>query len=73
MNSKQSNIGFTCEIEKDRSLALFGIKIYMGNNKFETSVHCKSAFSGVYTNYRSFIASEYKSSSITALLYRSFI
>ena len=36
----------------------------MGKNKFETSVHRKSTFSGVYT--------EYKSSLITTLLYRSF-
>ena len=40
--------------------------------KFETSVHLKSTFSGVYTNYRSFIATEYKSSLITTLLYGSF-
>ena len=40
--------------------------------KFETSVHRLSTFSGVYTNYRSFIGTEYKSSLITTLLYRSF-
>ena len=44
----------------------------MGKNKFETSVHRKSTFSGVYTNYRSFISTEYESSLITTLLYRSF-
>ena len=43
-----------------------------GNNKFETTVHRKSKFSGVYTNCRSFIATEYKNSLITTLLYRSF-
>ena len=36
------------------------------------SVHCKFTFSGVYTNYRSFIATEYKSSLITTVLYRRF-
>ena len=45
---------------------------YRGNNKFETSVHRKSTFSGIYTNYRSFIATGYKRSLITTLLYRSF-
>ena len=66
------NITFTREIEKDRFLVFLDIDVYRGNNKSETSVHHKSTFSGVFTNYRSFIAIEYKSSLITALLYRSF-
>ena len=56
LNSIHPNISFTCEIEKDRSLAFLDINVYKGNNKFETSVYLKSTFSGVYTNYRSFIA-----------------
>ena len=71
LNCKHPNIRFICEIEKDRSLAFLDIDVYRGNNKFETA-HRKSTFSGVYTNYRSFIATEYKSSLITTLLYRSF-
>ena len=42
LNSSHSNIGFTCEIEKDRSLAFLDINVYRRNNKLETSVHCKS-------------------------------
>ena len=72
LNSKHRNIRFTYEIEKDRPLAFLDINVYRGNNKFETSVHHKSTFSGVYTTYRSFIATEYKNSFITTLLYRSF-
>ena len=68
LNCKYPNITFTCE--KDRSLAFLNID--RGNIKFKTSVHCKLTFSGVYTTYRSFIATEYKSSLITSLLYRSF-
>ena len=60
LNSKHTNIRFTCEIEKDRSLAFLAINVYRDNNKFGTSVHRKSTFSGVYTKYRSFIATEYK-------------
>ena len=44
----------------------------MGNNKLETSVHRKSIFSGVYTNYKSFATTEYKFSLVTKLLHRSF-
>ena len=50
----------------------FGINVYRGTNKFETPVHQKSKFSGVYTNYKSFTSTEYKSSLITILLYRNF-
>ena len=71
-NCQNPNIRFTCEIEEDRSLTFLGIDVNRGNNKFETSVHRKSTFSGVYTNYRSFIATEHKNSLITTLLYRSF-
>ena len=68
LNSKHPNIRFTSEIEKDTSLALLDVNFYRGNNKFETSVHRKSAFSGVYTNYTSFIATKCKISLITTLL-----
>ena len=72
LNSKHPNISFTCEIEKDRSLPFLDINVYRVNNKFETSAHRKSTFSRVYTNYKSFYATEYKSSLITTLLCRSF-
>ena len=72
LNPKHPNTSFTREIEKERSLGILDINIYRVNNKFEVSVHRKSVFFGVYTNYRSFIATEYKSSLITKLLHRSF-
>ena len=72
LNSKYPNITFTYGIEKDRSLAFLDINVYRGKNKFETSIHSKSTFSGVYTNYRSFITTKYKSSLIATLLYRIF-
>ena len=72
LNCKHPNIRFACETEKDRSLAFLDIDVYRGNHKLETSVHRKSTFSGVYTNYSSFIATEYKSNLITTLLYRTF-
>ena len=72
LKCKHPNIRFTYEIEKGRSLAVLDSDVDRGNNKFETSVHRKSTFPGIYTNYRFFIATEYKSSLITTLLYRSF-
>ena len=48
---------------------LLDINVYRGNNKLETSVHRKSTFFRVYTNHRSIIASEHKSSLMTTPLY----
>ena len=48
---------------------LLDINVYRGDNKLETSVHRKSTSFRVYTNYRSIIASEHKSSLMTTLLY----
>ena len=36
--------------------------VYWSIDIVETSVHHKSTFSGIYTNYRPFIATDYKSS-----------
>ena len=46
-------------MEKDRSLASLDIDVGInrGNNQFETLVLRESTFSGVYANYRLFIAS----------------
>ena len=57
---------------RNRALAVLGIGVSRGNHKFKRSVHRKSTFSGVYTNYRSFIATQYKNSLIYKFLYRSF-
>ena len=72
LNSKHPNIRFTCEMDKDRSQAFLDINVYSSNNKLKTSIHRNSTFSVVYTNYRYFIATEYRSSLIATLLYRSF-
>ena len=72
LNCKHPNIRFPCELEQDISLAFLYIDVYRVNNKFETSVHRKSKFTGVYTNYRSFTTTEYKICLISNLLYRSF-
>ena len=42
------------------------------NNKFVTSGYCKPIFSGVFTNFESFIPDIYKRGLIETLLHRSF-
>ena len=56
------------------SLSFLDIRIIRENetNKFVTSVYRKSAFSGVFTNYFSFVHKHYKFGLISRLLHHSF-
>ena len=54
------------------SLSFLDIKIVRENNKFTTSVDHKPTFSGVFTNFESFILISYKWVLIVTLLHRAF-
>ena len=72
LNNKHKNINFTVEEEKDNKLSFLDILISRDQNKFITSIYRKSTFSGVYTNFKSFIPTEYKHGLIFSLLFRVF-
>ena len=55
MSSKHQNINFTIEKKNVGSLSFLDVKICRKNGKFVTSVYRKPTFSGVFTNYESFI------------------
>ena len=55
LNKQYKNIKVTSEIGENSSLSFLDIKISRENNKFVTSVYCKPTFSGVFTNFESFI------------------
>ena len=57
MNKKHPNIRFIFEVEDQNSFSFLDIKIIRNTEKkaFETSVYRKSTFSGVFTNFKSFI------------------
>ena len=55
LNKQHKNKKFTSEIEQNGSLSFLDIKISRENNKFVTSVYRKPTFSGVFTNFESFI------------------
>ena len=55
MSSKHQNINFTVEKDNVSSLSFLDAKICRKNGKFVTSVYRKPTFSGVFTNYESFI------------------
>ena len=55
MNKKHPNIKFTFEHEHNNSFSFLDVKICRENNKLSTFVYRKPTFSGVFTNFKSFI------------------
>ena len=70
--SKHPNIKFSIQKEEDGRLPFLDINIFRENDKFATNVYRKKIFSGVYTNFKSFIPETYKIGSIKSLLFRCF-
>ena len=60
INSRHRDIKFTCEEEKDNKISFLDISIRRNNNAMETSIFRKPIYSGVYTNFNSFLPTEYK-------------
>ena len=72
MNTKHKNLKFTFDFEQNNSFSFLDVKITRGSNGFSTSVFCKATFSGVFTNFYSFIFESYKIVLIFTLLFRCF-
>ena len=60
LTKQHKNIKFTSEIEKSGLLSFLDIKISRENNSLVTSVYRDPAFSGVFTNFESFIPDIHK-------------
>ena len=69
LNSKHRNIRFTCENEHNNSMAFLDFLIIKTRNGFKRSVYHKPTFSGVYSNFNSFISKDYKLGLIFSLLF----
>ena len=59
-------------VKINNSLSFLDIKIVRDNNKFTTSVYRKTTFSGVLTNFESFIPTSYKYTLIFTLFHGAF-
>ena len=68
MNSKHENISFTDEIENNNSMAFLDVLVSRNDNSFSTSLYRKATFSGVFTNFYSFLSMQFKASLITVSL-----
>ena len=69
---ENKNIKFADEKESNNSLPFLDTLISRSENGFKTSVYHKPTFSGVYSNFNSFIYGQYKISLVFTLLFRTF-
>lgn len=69
MNKQNPNMQFTSEVEQNNTFSFLNIKISHEMNKFTTSAYRKPAFSGVFTNFTSFILLSYKFGLLNTLLF----
>ena len=71
LKTKHPNIKFTFEHEHN-TFSFLNVKICRENNELTTSVYRKPTFSGVFTNFKSFIATVQKFGLVYTLLHRCF-
>ena len=68
--TKHRNIKFTFETEHSNNFSFLDDKITQQNKQFLTSIFRKATFSGVFTNYDSFISDTYKIDLVHVLLFQ---
>ena len=64
-------MSFTHEVENGNKLPFLDILVTR-ENSFTTNMYRKPTFSGLYTNFHSFLPEKYKSGLIMTLLFRIF-
>ena len=72
MNSRHNNIRFSKEVEVEHTLPFLDVLVSRSTLSFVTDVYRKSTFSGVLTNFNSFIPTTYKHGLVFTLLFRGF-
>ena len=72
MNSKHENISFTDELEEKNMLAFLDVAVTRTDDGFTTNLYRKGTFSGVFTNFFSFLSIQFKSCLISTLLFRCY-
>ena len=72
MNDRHPNMHFTSETEDKNTLPFLDTNVIRDDDNFLTSVYRKKTFSGVYTNYNSFLPEIYKFNFISTLLFRAY-
>ena len=70
LNGRHENMSFTIESEKQNRMFFLDVQIICEDKTFTTSVYHKPTYSGVYTNFDSFLPSAYKLGTVYTLAYR---
>ena len=73
LSPRHPNIRFTYELENNNALPFLDVNVYRDAGKFSTTVHRKMTFSGVYSNFSSFMPDTYKRGLVSTLLYRAYM
>ena len=68
MNSKHKNMNFSFDTKKDKQMRFLNVNAFCENGKFVTNVYRKETYTGVYTNFCSFIKLEHKFGLVYTLL-----
>ncbi|CAF1663857.1 unnamed protein product [Adineta ricciae] len=73
LNNFHASIKFTYELEKDHSLPFLDVRVIRPQNsqQFETTIYRKPTFTGLMTNWHSFVPLQYKKSSIVSMVQRA--
>ena len=72
LNSRHKNMNFTYETEENGKLSFLDVLVNREEDRFTTSLYRKPTFSGLYTNFNSYISDKYKKGLIYCLLFRVF-
>ena len=72
IGSRHKNMKFTFEIESGNCLAFLDVLITRDGKNISTSLYRKPTFSGIYSNFSSFMPINYKKGLVFTLLYRGF-
>ena len=72
-SSRHPNIKFTYELENNNCIPFLDVNVFRDATKFSSTIHRKQTFSGVYTNFRSFMPETYKRGLVSTLLYRAYM
>ena len=72
IGSRHKNMSFTFEVENNNCLPFLDVLVSRESKTFSTSLYRKPTFSGLYSNFLSFMPTEYKKGLVFTLLYRGF-
>ena len=72
MNQQHPNIRFTSETENNSQISFLDITIVKGQNSFDTSVYRKKIFTGLGTNFLSYMPMKFKTACLTTLIHRAY-